>query len=195
MRRPRDVVLRASLYVAVALSGFAAAYVLKEALNTVQWLPHLWDVRVPPDDKPSSPQQDSSADEHPAPVTDTPPDNDAPTPSTNQARTLPPLRTHSLPPPLPNGHALLSRSSFAINADTSPFASSFHTSSDQDDVEEEGASQANTSDTDSFVDVLSPAPTQIVSRRHSVRAHDLFAASHISFSELGSLVAPQNEPE
>jgi hypothetical protein len=79
---------------------------------------------------------------------------------------LPPLRTHSLPPPLPSARQ-----------------------------EEEG--QLNTSDTDteSFDDILSPSPTRdILSRRSSVRAHDLFAASHISFAELGSLVAPQDAP-
>ena len=76
--------------------------------------------------------------------------------------TPPPLRTHSLPPPLPSARP-------------------------------EKASQSDT-DAESFDDILSPAPTHdVLSRRSSVRAHDLFAASHISFSELGSLVAPQNE--
>ncbi|KIK86021.1 hypothetical protein PAXRUDRAFT_14493 [Paxillus rubicundulus Ve08.2h10] len=40
----------------------------------------------------------------------------------------------------------------------------------------------------SFASVLSPS-TRRISIRRSVRAHDLFSASHLSFAELGSLMA------
>ncbi|KAF8551635.1 hypothetical protein OG21DRAFT_1605173, partial [Imleria badia] len=81
------------------LSGIAAPYVLNECVL------HWWDPRRPPDDetKPSSPSPPSSATDPatdvPAPVTDpehVDPNRDARTPSTSS---LPPLRTHALPPP------------------------------------------------------------------------------------------------
>ncbi|KAG8216885.1 hypothetical protein J3R82DRAFT_7153 [Butyriboletus roseoflavus] len=222
MRRPRVVVLRAGLYVAVALSGFAAAYVLRG------WLPRLWEARNPPHALPDNPDdktsrssrpQDQSAETDPltdprpadevptpTPVTDPEhallapsPETDGQTPSTIQAKSLPPIRTYSLPPPLPSGHALLSGSYLSVNADTipspPPSAGSFHTSSSKDGDEDEGASQTNASDSlaESFAEVLSPAPTHVISRRRSMRSHDLFATSHISFSDLGSLVAPEDE--
>jgi hypothetical protein len=40
----------------------------------------------------------------------------------------------------------------------------------------------------SFATILSPS-TRTISHRRSVRAHDLFSASHLSFAELGSLMA------
>lgn len=84
-----------------------------------------------------------------------------------------------------------------MNPDAMTSSTSLHTLSTQDGTDEEGTSQSNMSDTDTepFVDVLSPAPTHVVSRRRSLRNHDQFAASHISFSELGNLIAPENGTE
>ncbi|KAN0084182.1 hypothetical protein V8E55_007686 [Tylopilus felleus] len=203
MRRTRDIALHAGFYIAATLSGIAAAYVLNE------WVRHWWDPRHPPhapDDEPKSapsspPQQDK-------PLADTcadtvsvsdpehaDPNNDVHTPSTSQTRSPPPLLTHSLPPPLPNGRALPG-SSLGINPEAMTSSTSLHTSSGHDDLEEDSASQTTTSETDTepFVDILSPPPTHVISRRRSLRNHDLFAASHISFAELGSLVAPEDEP-
>ncbi|KAF8552105.1 hypothetical protein OG21DRAFT_1604936 [Imleria badia] len=189
MRHTTHIVLHTGFYIAAALSGIAAAYVLNE------WVLHWWDPRRPPDDetKPSSPSPPSSATDPatdvPAPVTDpehVDPNKDAHTPSTSS---LPPLRTHALPPPLPNGRALPG-SSLVINPDAMASSTSLHS------LGEESASESNTSDADTepFVDLLSPAPTHVISRRRSFRNHDIFAASHISFSELGSLVVPEDEP-
>ena len=196
MRRARDVALRAGFYLAAALSGFAAAYVLREVRLPIppshprsspyKWGHHLWDTRNPQralsdrdTPKPSLDPESSTTDEAPPPVTEHDTHHDPHTPT----KTLPPLRTHSLPPPLPNAHALLSGSFVSISPDTSS------TSSGEGGVDGESAARTNTSDSDSFVDILSPAPTHVISRRRSMRAHDLFAESHISFAELGSLVA------
>lgn len=200
----RRITLHTGVYIAAALSGIAAAYVLNEVRTRIdssdppnhlaQWVLHWWDPRRPPDDKPEpSPPQDgppTTADD-PAPVSDpghADPNRDAPTPSTNH--TLPPLRTHALPSPLPNGRTL----PFAINPDAMTSSTSLHT---LDGTGEESASESTTSDADTepFVDLLSPAPTHVISRRRSFRNHDIFAASHISFSELGSLVVPEDEPQ
>lgn len=164
MRRTRDLAL---FYLAAAISGLAAAYILRQVrLYThhihQRSISHKWAHPRPlPNDRKPKPSSDDD-------------------PPSTATKSLPPIRTHALPPPLPNAHALLSESFVSIDTTLG--------------AEE----QTNTtSDSDSFIDLLSPAPTNasVVSRRRSMRAvHDLFAESHISFAELGSLVAPQDEP-
>ena len=173
--------------------------------TTLQWALRRWDTRstqralpdggTPRDAKPS-PHPEPSA-YHPSDRVPPPPgpstDGDAHTPSTSQTKALPPLRTHSLPPPIPNVQALLSGSFVSINADTMTLSAISTGPNGEDGVDEEGAARTHTSDSDSLNDVLSPPPTRVVSRRRSMRSHDLFAESHVSFSDLGSLVAPQDE--
>ena len=196
MRPTRDIALRAGIYLTAAISGLAAAYVLREVWHTLiilrthsshQWVHHLWDAPTPNDEKPSSTQPDAE----PPPVAghtsghslDT--DEDAHTPSTSRTKSLPPLRIPPLPPLRPDAFVSIDPSSVTLSAGLNG----------EDGVEEEDAAQSNTSTSDSLIDVMSPHPPRVISKRRSMRAHDLFAESHMSFSDLGCLVAPHNEPE
>ncbi|KAG9313401.1 hypothetical protein JVU11DRAFT_5719 [Chiua virens] len=189
MRRSPDIALHTGFYLAATLTGLAAAYVLKE------WIYHIWDTpHIDTDKPPHTSEQPGHSVPAPVPEPIPDPDTDVHSPPPILPKMLPPLRVNSLPPPIPGS---LSGSFYAVNPDSLTSPTPLHISSAEEGLDAEASSQTTGSDNDSFVDVLSPhSPTQVISRRRSFfRNHDLFAESHMSFSQLGSLVAPENDSE
>ncbi|KIJ61545.1 hypothetical protein HYDPIDRAFT_115696 [Hydnomerulius pinastri MD-312] len=244
MRRSRDIVLRAGLYVVAAISGVAAAYVLKELILNFRGLspnsdpsndddgdeantdskrglvtdPDATEPHSRSDDSlPINGSSESPLSDHtitaPTPTSSRSgylfpsPDEPAPTADaiTGLSRTLSPLRMPSPSPttvahPLPTPVSLAESLSPATSSTTffTPLSSSqtwqMVESQDADpsaDATWEAQCGSPTAQ-EPHVNVLSPSPGYIPARR-GIRAHDLFATSHVSFSELGSLMGGEGE--